>query len=312
MAEPDTLRNALVHTALGRWLEAVAAWRGAFEQVPYTASLVLADAALRCGQLELAQHCIASSDAFVPGTAYIARLKERADTIAQRRQTFEDLAEPAEVHLDTLRKSARAASECHLWERAIELWIVFVDRGGPNAEAMKRLAAAFQSIGDYANAAVYYREANRLKPDADMAEALERVQRLDQRRFDAMGKHMQRFLQLPGVQTAQSAAASIADIGVELELLERAARGSPAAVVATPERKGDQETVRNADANPVQSESARETPLLREVDLSALRQRARGDQPTGHAGPSDTSPDAGERPAASLLERLKALRAPGS
>jgi hypothetical protein len=293
MTAPNMLHDALVQTASNRWADAHTAWLGCRDEAPYLSTLVLVDVAVRVGDLDQALQLAETCETFAPNAPFLARLRERATTVLQRRSTFTDVANPEQLGRDEVRKLARTAVECHLWPRAVTLWLAYLERFGPNAEAYKRLATCYQNLGDFPNSILYFREANKAKADPVLVDGLDRVQRLDQRKFDSFSKHVQRFYQLPAFEAAMAASATTPPLNAELIRLSistgipllGAPMGAPSNSAAKPSQP---ESRLLAKMSPMSQPwthapaSAVPTPL-REVDLDALRTRIAADPAAGFA-----------------------------
>ena len=259
-AEHSVLREAVVETACNRWQSAEARWLGCAHVVPALAPFFFADICMRTGSVDQAIDNMAACDAVLPDHPYVRRLRERAVTVQQRRAANPEVVMPNALTDDDLRKAARMAVECHRWPQAIELWTQFLERGGSHAEAYRRLGTCYQNIGDYANSVLYFREVTKIAADPQIAEAMERSSRLEQRRFDSFLKHLQRFMQHPAFEVAQAAAlAGHVRLGQDLHTLSVVTKSPIAGSIAP---------IALAAARPAELQTS---VVLREINLAHYR-----------------------------------------
>lgn len=284
MPPPDQspLREAVVETACNRWQTAEAQWLECAPSVPSLAAFFLADVSMRTGDIDRAMINMALSEALVPNSPYVQRLRERATKVQQRRGANPDVGDAASLSHEDLRKAARIAVECHRWPRAVELWSLLLERSGANPEAYRRLGTCYQNLGDYGNSVLYFREANKQSNDAQLAEAIDRSGRLEQRRFDSFLKHIQRFMQHPAFEAAQAAAVSGSTrLGADLHTLSLAIKTPIAGSLAPAATMPRSPTTAIAPQAHLAARPAetRAGVVLREIDLSAFRPKAAAPPP---------------------------------
>lgn len=284
-AEHSFLRAAVIDTACNRWQSAEANWTQCASLVPSLAPLFLADLAMRTGDIERALASLTLCEAGVPHSPYVERLRERAVTVQLRRAAIPDVVNPSALAVEELRKAARTAVECHRWPRAIELWTLFLERGGSKPEAYRRLGTCLQNLGDYANSVLHFREANARHDDPHLTEAIDRSARLEQRRFDPFLKHVQRFMQHPAFEVAQTAAlAGATGLGQDLHTLSLVTQ-SPIAGSVAPGPPAQPAAVDQKPPATARAAGDRASVFLREIDLASFRPKAAAPPPVPASPP---------------------------